>query len=276
MKTKVHILIILFVTFFSAELLACNCVEQRTVQEEIKNSDAVFVGTVISKEILYLNDSTIGDFKPFEMAIAKYKFIVENLYKGKITNDTVIIYTGIGGGDCGNKFETGEKYIVYGAIETYFGQSNINFKFPSGNNSFWTHICLRTTLYNEEEITEIEKFKKTITSQNDTILFIDPEILPIYKDGGELGLRNFVKENLRYPATGENVSGKVYVGFTIDTLGNVKDIEIKRGITKSTDEEAMRIVKLLKFIPGSLHGKPIEKRMIIPIDFSMNNDDKKE
>jgi TonB family protein len=135
---------------------------------------------------------------------------------------------------------------------------------------------LRTTLYNEEEITEIEKFKKTITSQNDTILFIDPEILPIYKDGGELGLRNFVKENLRYPATGENVSGKVYVGFTIDTLGNVKDIEIKRGITKSTDEEAMRIVKLLKFIPGSLHGKPIEKRMIIPIDFSMNNDDKKE
>jgi TonB family protein len=92
----------------------------------------------------------------------------------------------------------------------------------------------------------------------------------MYKNGGDLGLRKFIKENFQYPTTGENVSGKVYVGFTVDTLGNVKDIEIKRGITKSTDEEAMRIVKLLKFIPGSLNGKPIENKMIVSIDFSIN------
>ncbi|MCK6641956.1 MAG: energy transducer TonB, partial [Bacteroidia bacterium] len=56
---------------------------------------------------------------------------------------------------------------------------------------------------------------------------------------------------------------------TVDTIGNVKDIEIKRGITKETDEEAIRIVKMLTFIPGTVYGKTTEMKMVLPISFSI-------
>jgi hypothetical protein len=130
----------------------------------------------------------------------------------------------------------------------------------------------KTILVNGKNLTR----QRNTSNINDQIIFIDPENPPIYINGGDAGLKLFIKENLKYPTTGENVTGKVYVGFSVDTLGNTKDIEIKRGITKSTDEEAMRIAKLLKFIPGSLNGKPIETKMIILIDFSMNYNDKEE
>ena len=269
-------------TSFSENLSACSCIGQRTVKEEIKHSNAVIVGIILSKELVTITDSTF--FKMFSndsslrnspmanMTIAKYELLVQDLYKGKISKDTVIIYTGLGGGDCGFRFEIGNKYIVYGESETYFGQVNNDFKFPKQKNTYWTYICLRTTPYLQEEIEEIEKFakRKQRTSES-TVIFIDPDIPPVFKNGGDIGLQKFINENLHYPKTGECISGKVYVGFTVDTNGLVKDTEIKRGITTSSNEEAIRIVKLMKFKPGTRNGKPIEVEMIVPINFTIDN-----
>lgn len=108
-----------------------------------------------------------------------------------------------------------------------------------------------------------------IGQQRDTLIFDDPDIPPVYVNGGDVGLRNFIRENLRYPRTGECVKGKVYVGFTVDTLGMVKDIVIKKGITSSTDEEAIRVVTLLKFIPASRDGQIVESKMMLPINFTI-------
>jgi len=170
MRTTVTILTILLLTSFSGRLLACSCIGQRTVEEEIKHADAVVVGTVLSKQLITLTDSTMLKMFPNDTTmlnssmskktIARYDFLVENIYKGKITSDTLTIYTGLGGGDCGIRFEIGKKYIVYGENETYFGQVNNDFKFPKAKNTFWTYNCLRTTSYFQDEITEIEKFSK--------------------------------------------------------------------------------------------------------------------
>jgi len=170
MKTTLTILTLLLLTSISGRLFACSCIGQKTVQEEIKHADAVIVGTILSKQIVTLTDSTILKIFPNDtimrkspmckMTIARYDLLVQDIYKGKITSDTLTIYTGLGGSDCGIRFEVGKKYIIYGESETYFGQVNNDFKFPKAKNTFWTYNCLRTTFYFQEEITEIEKFAK--------------------------------------------------------------------------------------------------------------------
>ncbi|MCX7929080.1 MAG: hypothetical protein N2558_05390, partial [Patescibacteria group bacterium] len=164
------ILTTILLTTVSDSLFACSCIGQRTVEEEVKHSDAVLVGTILSKQLVTLTDSTILKMFPNDtimrnspmskMTIARYDFVVTDVYKGKITSDTLTICTGLGGCDCGIRFEVGKKYIVYGENETYFGQLNNDFKFPKTKNTFWTYSCLRTMAYYQDEITEIEKYSK--------------------------------------------------------------------------------------------------------------------
>ena len=279
MNKIVTILTLAFLIVFSDNVLACSCIGRRTVQEEVKHSDAVLVGSIINKEMLtltdsillqlFLNDTTMKNSPMANMTIARYEMLISSYYKGKITSDTVSIYTGIGGGDCGIRFQIGEKYIVYGENKTYFGQLNNDFKFPREKNAFWTYNCLRTMLFDQDEITEIEKYAKSKEKNIDEMIFVDPDILPTYKNGGDVGAKKFIQENLRYPQTGECITGRVYVEFTVDTLGNVKDVEIKRGISNAADEEAMRVVKIMKYMPGTRNGHPIETKMIWPIDFTI-------
>ncbi len=170
MRKTVTILTFLLLTSISGRLLACTCIGQRTVKEEVKHSNAVVVGTILSKQLIVLTDSTMlkmflndtlnRNLPIYKMTIARYDILVHDIYKGKFTTDTLTIHTGLGGGDCGVDFEIGKKYIVYGENETYFGQENKDFKFPKAKNTFWTYICLRTTEYNQGEIIEIKKFAK--------------------------------------------------------------------------------------------------------------------
>ena len=170
MRRTLTILTILLLTSISGRIFACSCIGQNTVKEELKHSDAVVVGTVLSKQLFVLTDSTMLKMFPNDTSmrnspmskktIARYDILLQDIYKGKFTTDTLIIYTGLGGGDCGIRFEIGKKYIFYGEKETYFGQVNNDFKFPKAKNAFWTNICLRTTAYHQDEITEIEKLAK--------------------------------------------------------------------------------------------------------------------
>lgn len=167
------ILFVLVVLFFFNSSFACSCIGRRTVKEEIEHSDAVVFGTILSTYLLTLTDSSMLKMFPNDSTITKsilsqhtiagYVLLVHEAYKGKITCDTITVFTGIGGGDCGVKFEVGKKYVIYGKCETYFGQINNDFKFPKANNTFWTNICLRTTVDYREEIREIKKFAKKVS-----------------------------------------------------------------------------------------------------------------
>lgn len=169
MKKLTTILTVGFLLINSG-VYACSCIGQRTVKEEIKYSDAILVGKIISKELvtladstaikMFTNDSTIAKGFPYETVIAKYELLLTSKYKGKTTVDTINIYTGLGGGDCGIRFEIGKNYVVYGRRETYFGQIYNDWPFPKGKNTYWTNICSRTTTESQKEIQEIEKYRK--------------------------------------------------------------------------------------------------------------------
>lgn len=61
--------------------------------------------------------------------------------------------------------------------------------------------------------------------------------------------------------------GTVWVECVVDTFGNSKDIKIKRGIMRELDNEAIRVVKVLTFIPARLKGETIELKLNIPVRF---------
>lgn len=115
----------------------------------------------------------------------------------------------------------------------------------------------------------IQSFAQADSLKNEfaeSTIFVNPEIYPEY-EGGEKALRDFIYSNIQNPSH-QCLSGKVYVGFTVDTLGNVKDVEILRGLSKEIDEECLRVVKMLKYkTPGSLYGKLIEVAYKFPIVF---------
>jgi len=163
-KTLFTLLTILNIGLF--DIYACNCQGDSSVKEAIKNSDVVIVGKVISQSFIDIpdrvliketpKDSLVHKFYPFVHRIKKYKIQIEKIYKGKIEKDTIEILSGNGGGDCGNKFNIGGEYIVYGKNETYIRMGNNNYDYPKGPKYVWTNICMRTSNYSELEVKEIE------------------------------------------------------------------------------------------------------------------------
>jgi len=277
MKKLTALTTIFLLWALSSPAWACSCMGTSPLDEAIQNSDVVFTGTVIDKQLVVLKSQELLEMFPEDtaflnspmasIAVYRYSFTWLEIFKGDISKDTIAIYTGTGGGDCGYLFETGGKYIVYGIDETYFGQANNGFDYPAGENVFWTNICFRTGLYNKEEVEEIRKHMDKKGPTDDREIFVNPEVPPNYKAGGAAGLNKFIRENLRYPK-GQCIQGKVFVEFMVDESGNVTETKVVRGISKEADEEAVRLVKMLAFLPGTINGKAVKVRMVLPVGFS--------
>ncbi|UPT65791.1 MAG: energy transducer TonB [Sphingobacteriales bacterium JAD_PAG50586_3] len=109
------------------------------------------------------------------------------------------------------------------------------------------------------------KLKLEHTTDKDPIVFGGMPIMPTYKHGGEEGLLKFLAKNISIEDL--DIYGTVYVNFTIDTLGNVINPKILRGIHPTADNEALRVVKLLQFTPGIENGRKVEVVYNIPIKF---------
>jgi len=92
---------------------------------------------------------------------------------------------------------------------------------------------------------------------------------PIYP-GGPQALRAFITKHLRYPdaARAAGVEGTVVVRYTIDYQGEVTDTKVISSLHKDCDEEAVRLVKLLKFrVPKQKRSGKIQFHKSIKIHF---------
>ena len=81
---------------------ACSCAVQEGAADALARSAAVFRGTPGRGEN-HSGDPWLSRKIPFE---------VHEVWKGDVS-ETVYIFTGSGGGDCGYGFRTGAEYIVY-------------------------------------------------------------------------------------------------------------------------------------------------------------------
>jgi protein TonB len=72
--------------------------------------------------------------------------------------------------------------------------------------------------------------------------------LPEYPGGSE-AFKKFISENLRYPeaAMEARIEGSVVVEYVISDDGMVSDLRVLHGLGYGCDEEALRLIRLLKF-----------------------------
>jgi TonB family protein len=92
--------------------------------------------------------------------------------------------------------------------------------------------------------------------------------------GGDLALRRYIEENMRYPvdAAENGFQGKVYVSFIIDKNGSTSQVSIARGVHPSLDREALRVVSSLpKWKPGRQRGKPVCVSYTVPVNFDLGH-----
>ena len=89
--------------------------------------------------------------------------------------------------------------------------------------------------------------------------------------GGSEALKKFVKENLRYPqeALLHRVEGKVLINYEVNDKGKVHSAVVLNGIGYNCNEEAIRIVKLLKYPSQINKGIRINTKFKISIHFNL-------
>ncbi|MEO8148033.1 MAG: energy transducer TonB [Bacteroidia bacterium] len=89
--------------------------------------------------------------------------------------------------------------------------------------------------------------------------------------GGIKALREFVDANIKYPeeAIKHGISGTVALLFDVDKNGKVSKVKVKHGLGFGCDEEAVRLVKMLKYASTKNRGLFVVFHETININFNL-------
>ena len=86
--------------------------------------------------------------------------------------------------------------------------------------------------------------------------------------GGQEELNNFILSK-RQLDNFINIKGKVFISITIDTLGNLIDTKISRGLRTDIEKALIDILKNSpKWISSTKNGLKIKETLILPIDIN--------
>jgi len=113
------------------------------------------------------------------------------------------------------------------------------------------------------------------TSENQSAMLSTDVDIPAQFPGGEKALMKFFDKNLKIPSDAESViPHKVFCEFTIDTLGNITNVQItKSSNVEAVDNEVMRVVKLMpQWTPAQHNGKNVNCELVVPIVLVVKKD----
>ena len=133
------------------------------------------------------------------------------------------------------------------------------------------------TYSTDENITESDSTKTTNTEDNEdeyieqTVIHYQ-ETYPEFP-GGMSELMKFIQKNMRYPkiAIKKGIEGRVICQFTVTKDGSIEDIIVVRGLHKSLDKEAVRVIKKMpKWKPGKNYKGEVQNyKYTIPVTFKL-------
>ena len=88
-----------------------------------------------------------------------------------------------------------------------------------------------------------------------------------YYEGGQTALYDFIAKEMTYPAMARRnrIQGQCIISFQLNADGTMQDLRIVKQLGGGTGEEALRLVRLLKFKKPEL---PIRASM--PITFKLS------
>jgi len=122
------------------------------------------------------------------------------------------------------------------------------------------------------EIVFEEPVEEVVVVEDENKIFTVVEQQPEFQGGYE-AMMNFIKKNMRYPASARRmgVDGTVYVSFVVSKDGSISEVKTIRGISADCDQEAIRVVSMMpSWKPGRQNGKPVFVRFVLPIKFKLN------
>ena len=107
-----------------------------------------------------------------------------------------------------------------------------------------------------------------------TVAFSDVDVKPMFLNSEDprVFLEKWVYQYLKYPeyAVNNGIQGRVLVDFVVDEKGEVRDVQVSRGIHASLDDEAVRVVAASpKWRPGRHRGKKVKVAMTVAVDFRL-------
>lgn len=93
---------------------------------------------------------------------------------------------------------------------------------------------------------------------------------PIFTNNN-INLAGFIAANLKYPdaAIKQNVSGTVKLGFIVEPHGKISNLTVLNSVGAGCNEEAIRLVRLLKWMPGVRDNMAVRTQMSISINFNL-------
>ena len=74
-----------------------------------------------------------------------------------------------------------------------------------------------------------------------------------------------------YPAAFRQagIEGRALVEFTVDTAGRVVSVRVLEASSAEFGESAVRAIRLWRFEPGKIHGRPVRFQMCVPVEFNL-------
>lgn len=94
---------------------------------------------------------------------------------------------------------------------------------------------------------------------------------PIFADK-KMTLAGYIAANLEYPdaAIRQNVSGVVKLSFIVETNGKISNVLTVNSVGAGCNEEAIRMLYLIKWMPGVFDDKAVRTRTSMSISFSLD------
>lgn len=120
-----------------------------------------------------------------------------------------------------------------------------------------------------------EKFKYLADSKIDSTgkIYTSGVQMPVYEKGN-YALQDFIKENLEYPRQAQlsNIQGTVMLSFIVEPSGLMTNIGIAKSVGGGCDQEAIRVMEMIKWYPGKHEEKLVRVKMTFPMYFILNED----
>lgn len=92
--------------------------------------------------------------------------------------------------------------------------------------------------------------------------------------GGNKEMFKFINSNISYPTIDieRGIQGKVYVSFTINRFGEVKNARIVKGISPTCNQAVLDLIlKFPKFEPAIQNGQAVNSVLTLPINFNISD-----
>ena len=116
----------------------------------------------------------------------------------------------------------------------------------------------------------IEEETEIPSSSDDIFMVVEEQ--PSFPGGME-EWNKFLLTNLQYPeqAKSKGVEGRVFLTFVVQKDGELKDLQLIRGIGGGCDEEALRVLmESPNWEPGKQRGREVATRMQVAITFKLD------